>query len=77
MVRARAQGNALEARLVANAAADPSWLAAARGGCALVVGGRVGAAQRHEALELAAALTQLAGPEWLLDTPDGQVSGRL
>lgn len=67
------QGIELEMRLTAAAEADPNWLAAARRGCALVMGGRVGAAQRHEALELTAALTQLTGPDWLLDTPDGQV----
>ena len=37
-----------------------------RGGLAAVLGGRVGAAQRQEALELAAALTQVAGTDWIL-----------
>ena len=57
------QGGELD---VAVAAAVAAHSAAIRSGLAAVLGGRVGAAQRQEALELAAALARAAGTDWVL-----------
>ena len=45
---------------------DPGarWGAAARRGLALLLRGRISAVQRHSALQLAAAVLDLLGPEW-------------
>jgi len=66
------QGSELDA---AAAAAVSTHAACVRGGLAAVLGGRVGAAQRQEALELAAALARAAGTEWILAA--AQVRGGL
>ena len=59
----RLQASELELAVAAAAAARG---AALRSGLAAVLGGRVGAAQRQEALQLAAAVAQLAGTGWIL-----------
>ena len=57
------QGSELD---LAVAAAVSEHSAAVCGGLAAVLGGRVGAAQRQEALELTAALARVVGTDWIL-----------
>lgn len=52
------------------AAGGPAaWPAQLRQGLALLLRGRISAVQRHAALQLAAAVVDLAGPSWVLDGP--------
>jgi hypothetical protein len=55
-------------QLVASGAEWPSHL---RQGLALLLRSRISAVQRHSALQLAAAVVELLGPEWLLGGPAG------
>ncbi len=64
------QGSELDAAVAAALAAHAAGV---RGGLAAVLGGRVGAAQRQEALELAAALARAAGTDWILGGGGSQV----
>ncbi len=60
----------LPAELLGGAGAGAAWLAQLRQGLALLLRGRVSAVQRHSALQLAAAVVDLAGPDWLLGGGD-------
>ena len=53
---------------------DAAWLGQLRQGLALLLRGRVSAVQRHSALQLAAAIVDLAGPDWLLGGNGGSRS---
>lgn len=57
------------------AAGGTAWLAQLRQGLALLLRGRVSAVQRHSALQLAAAVVDLAGLEWLLGGGGGGGGG--
>ena len=60
------QGAQLQARLEMDAAAHASWLAQVRDGVHQMLRSRIASRQRHGALQLAAAMTGLAGSGWLL-----------
>ncbi|PRW45088.1 Neurochondrin family isoform 2 [Chlorella sorokiniana] len=51
---------------LAGTGGSAAWLAQLRQGLALLLRGRVSAVQRHSALQLAAAVVDLVGPDWLL-----------
>ena len=53
----------------------PAWPAQLRQGLSLLLRGRISAVQRHSALQLAAAIADLAGPGWLLGREAGASSG--
>ena len=61
-------------QLEGEAPGGPVWLVQLRQGLALLLRGRVSAVQRHSALQLAAAVVDLAGPGWVLGHAGGASS---